>query len=122
MPKSSCASLEIVMVLVPNVRSVNIVADNTLKMTEEFCSYLMRLDAESFMGVARVLNIPIARPIEVEKTIEGIEEKVMGRDIEMREFSDVWSEIVECYASLGREPRKQLLRVARKAVIKNGKR
>ena len=93
------------------------------KYTEEFVYALAKCDIPSFLGVAKILCI------KVEAMREGADkDNLTKEDIEIRPFEDVVADMIDRFDSLGRNERKQLYDVVRKAtsadkvVKKHGKR
>ena len=93
------------------------------KYTEEFVSALAKCDIASFLGVAKILCV------KVDALRAGADEdNPTKEDIEIRPFEDVVVDIIDRFDSLGRNERKQLYDVVRKAtsadkaVKKHGKR
>ena len=80
------------------------------KYTEEFVYALAKCDIASFLGVAKILCV------KVDALREGADKDNLTKEgIEIRPFEDVVSEIIDRFDSLGRNERKQLYDVVRKA-------
>ena len=80
------------------------------KYTEEFVYALAKCDIASFLGVAKILCV------KVDALREGADkDNLTKEDIEIRPFEDVVADMIDRFDSLGRNERKQLYDVVRKA-------
>jgi hypothetical protein len=72
--------------------------------TKEFAQCLAKCDANTFIGIAKILCVPISNGANTKE------------EIDMRPFAEVWSDIIESFNSLNKKQRKDLEKILRQAV------
>ena len=80
------------------------------KYTEEFVYALAKCDIASFLGVAKILGV------KTDTLREGADkDNLTKEDIEIRPFEDVVADMIDRFDGLGRNERKQIYEIVRKA-------
>lgn len=79
-----------------------------MKPIEQLINLIPKLEAVEFMGLARVLKVPVIE--EADMTAEKIEDKYKPR-----EFSDVFSDILSNFNKLNRARKREILKLVKVA-------
>ena len=86
--------------------------------TEKLMREISKLEASEFLGVCKILNIPVYE--EGSETTQKIKDKD-GKEVEVtyktkpRDFSDLWSDMCEKVHGLNREQKRNLDKLVRAA-------
>lgn len=82
------------------------------KQTKDFINTLKKLEPVEFIGVARILKIPVARPVDVPSDTPDAAPVTKA---EARDFYEIFADMINKFDSLGRAQRRQIMEVMRDA-------
>lgn len=83
-------------------------AQASVKQCEEFVCLIPKLNAFEFMGLAKILSIPI---VDSEQEITA---DTNPKDIKSREFEDILSDMIDMFCGLRRARRREILAMLRR--------